>query len=67
MDTGATYIYKMYEKIIEKQKYVGTYQDDDFTIFQDHNSIKQTIYWLNNFQLQVDGVVNSSFFHFTIG
>eukprot|EP00957_Ditylum_brightwellii_P131006 9993053-Ditylum_brightwellii.AAC.1 len=49
---GATYVYEMYEEIIEKLKYAGTYHGNGLTIFQNQRSIHETISWLYNFQLQ---------------
>eukprot|EP00957_Ditylum_brightwellii_P125142 9540064-Ditylum_brightwellii.AAC.1 len=54
--TRETYVYEMYEEIMKKLKYAGTYQDGSLRIFQGHRSIKQTFFWLCNFQAQVDEV-----------
>eukprot|EP00957_Ditylum_brightwellii_P174428 13280725-Ditylum_brightwellii.AAC.1 len=51
-DVGATYIYEICENIIKKLLYAGTYHDDGLTILEGQQSIKQTILWLCNFQLQ---------------
>eukprot|EP00957_Ditylum_brightwellii_P055442 4200966-Ditylum_brightwellii.AAC.1 len=66
IDIGATYIYEMCKEIIKTFKYMGMLCDDGLTIFQGQSSIKQTISWFCDFQLQVDEVVGSIFFQFTV-
>eukprot|EP00957_Ditylum_brightwellii_P087837 6689451-Ditylum_brightwellii.AAC.1 len=62
---GATYVYKMIKKILDKLQFAGTYQDDGLTTFNKHLSLLQAIHWLRRFQLQVNKLVSGNFFQFT--
>eukprot|EP00957_Ditylum_brightwellii_P143933 10967634-Ditylum_brightwellii.AAC.1 len=53
------------QKIIDKLKYTGSYQDDGLAIVDGQHTTQQVIKWLCNFQLQVDELVGGEFFHFT--
>eukprot|EP00957_Ditylum_brightwellii_P094479 7193906-Ditylum_brightwellii.AAC.1 len=55
-DTGAAYVYKMCEAIIKKLKYKGSYRDDGLAIFDGWRTVKQTVTWYCDFQLEVDKV-----------
>eukprot|EP00957_Ditylum_brightwellii_P013067 986912-Ditylum_brightwellii.AAC.2 len=44
-DVGATYVYKMNRKILDKLRFAGTYHDDRLTIFNKHLSLRQAIHW----------------------
>mmetsp|Transcript_31988 Transcript_31988/g.46617 ORF Transcript_31988/g.46617 Transcript_31988/m.46617 type:complete len:134 (+) Transcript_31988:384-785(+) len=64
-DVGATYVYKMNKKILDKLQSAGTYQDDGLTIFNEQLSLRQAIHWLRRFRLHVNKLVGSDFFQFT--
>eukprot|EP00957_Ditylum_brightwellii_P068926 5231917-Ditylum_brightwellii.AAC.1 len=40
-DVGATYVYKMNRKILDKLHFAGTYHDNGLTIFNKHLSLRQ--------------------------
>eukprot|EP00957_Ditylum_brightwellii_P042663 3230417-Ditylum_brightwellii.AAC.1 len=64
-DVGATYVYKMNKKILDKLQFAGTYWDDGLTIFNEHLSLHKAIHWLRRFQLHVNKLVGGDFFPFT--
>eukprot|EP00957_Ditylum_brightwellii_P058218 4414699-Ditylum_brightwellii.AAC.1 len=45
-NVGATYVYEMNKKILDKLCFAGTYQDNGLTIFNEHLSLWQAIHWL---------------------
>eukprot|EP00957_Ditylum_brightwellii_P172810 13155759-Ditylum_brightwellii.AAC.1 len=46
-DVGATYVYEMNRKILDKLCFAGTYRDNGLTIFNRHLSLRQAIHWLH--------------------
>ena len=65
LDVGATYVYKMNEKILNKLRFAGTYRGNGLMIFRERLSHRQAIHWLRHFQIQVNKLVGSDYFQFT--
>ena len=40
-DVGATYVYEMNKRILNKLRFAGTYQDDGLTIFKGERTLDQ--------------------------
>eukprot|EP00957_Ditylum_brightwellii_P160488 12217594-Ditylum_brightwellii.AAC.1 len=64
-DAGATYVYEINKRILNKLCFAGTYEDNGLTIFNEHLSLRQAIHWLHCFQLQVNKLVGGNFIQFT--
>eukprot|EP00957_Ditylum_brightwellii_P122344 9329470-Ditylum_brightwellii.AAC.1 len=55
----------MNENILNKIRFAKTYCDDGLTIFREHLSHRQAIYWLRQFQIQANKLVGGDYFQFT--